>query len=452
MSAYYRTAPHALSYAIHNNVLRFHQTRVLLNVMGLFSHTDNTDTGPGPNLLASKQVIITGLSGNELYCTALCGYTPGNILVGNSVYSLGALGNIAANVHSGIGGEIPQYSNMISEGRRLALEHFEEEMQQSGAVGATGLTNDIIFHPENIEFLSVGTSLHRQTNGQDAGVMTSSTNGQELFCQMDAGFQPFRLAFGNVAYSIGMGGNLLGSLRQMGHGEVPEYSNIFETTRNLAIQRISKHASDFNADCVTNIRTTVLPIGNKGIQEMIMVGTASYHPSLSQLAQQLGTPVTSGLTAQELWSIAKMGYTPVRLVIGTSVYSLGVLGGIKAALRGIAKGQVNTLTEMVYGAREQSLKKIQDQASAVGAEMVMGVKTYIYQLGANLVEFFAIGTAVTRIDGIAPRSEQLPAQAIINDNDTFVDHTQQTIHLGSHDQQNSAASQQVPTGQSNTTV
>jgi len=407
-------------------------------LMGLFNHSDNTnDNGSTPpNLLGGQRVIITGLSGNELYCTALSGYTPGNILVGNCVYSLGALGNLAANVHSGFGGEIPQYTNMISEGRRHALEHFEEEMQQSGAMGATGLTNDVIFHPENVEFLSIGTSLYRQGDTQNNGVMTSSTNGQELFCQTDAGFQPLRLAFGNVAYSIGIGGNLLGNLRQMGHGEISEYSNIFATTRNVVLQRISEHASQFKANSITNIRTTVLPIGAKGMQEMIMVGTASYNPALNEIAEQLGGPVSSGLTAQELWSITKMGLVPVKLVLGTSVYSLGVIGGIRAALRGVASGENSALTEMVYGAREQSLKKIQDQAAEAGADMVMGVKTYIYQLSNNLVEFFAIGTAVKQMPGIATHSEQLPPQAIVNDEDTFVDRTQQTIYLGSHEHPN----------------
>jgi hypothetical protein len=97
-----------------------------------------------------------------------------------------------------------------------------------------------------------------------------------------------------------------------------------------------------------------------------------------------------------------------------------VASGIKAALRGIAKGEINALSQLVYGAREQSLKKVQDQAKAVGADMVLGIKTYIYQLEGDLIEFLAIGTAVKRMDGIGPRSAQLPPQAIIRDKDTFV--------------------------------
>src|SRR5437867_24538 len=37
-------------------------------------------------------MMMSGLSGNEIYCLAQKGWTPGNIVVGNSVYSLGFLG------------------------------------------------------------------------------------------------------------------------------------------------------------------------------------------------------------------------------------------------------------------------------------------------------------------------------------------------------------------------
>jgi hypothetical protein len=36
--------------------------------------------------------ITTGLSGNEIYCLAQKNFNPGNIVVGNSVHSLGFLG------------------------------------------------------------------------------------------------------------------------------------------------------------------------------------------------------------------------------------------------------------------------------------------------------------------------------------------------------------------------
>lgn len=400
--------------------------------MGLFSHDDSQNNTPleATNVLNEQpSVICTGLSGNELYCIAMAGYTPGNILVGNSVYSLGALGGVASNIHASLGGEVPQYTNMISEGRRLGLERLEQELQQGQAIGATGVTSEVIFHPGNIEFLSIGSSLYARGNGNATpnNYMTSSADGQELFCQIDAGFQPIRLAFGNVAYSIGLARNFVGSLRELAHGEVSEYSNVFTMTRNLALKRISDHAQSLNANSVIGIRTTIVPIGEKGMQEMIMLGTASYHAQLATIAQQAGGVITSDLTAEEMWNVMRMGYAPMQLVLGTSVYSLGVVGGVKAALRSVAKGEINSLTELVYGAREKSLKKVQDQAAAIGADVVLGIKTYIYQLGSELIEFLAIGTAVKRIDGVLPRSDQLPPQAIIRDKATFIDTTQLAV-------------------------
>ena len=393
--------------------------------MGLFN-TNNQSTDAQTvlqNELANQPIICTGLSGNELYCIAMSGYTPGNVLMGNSVYSLGFVGGMISNVHTTIGGEIPQYTNMISEGRRLSLQRFEKELMEANGAGAAGVTSEVIFHPGNIEFLSMGSSLYlRESNPQQSEIMTSAADGQELFCQLDSGFKPIRLAFGNVAYSIGIGRNMLGSIRQLAHGEVRQYSDLFGTTRNLALQRIIDEAKKVNANSVVGIRTTILPIGNLNahVQEMIMIGTASVNPELSNLAQQVGGVITSDLTSEEMWNVMRIGYAPLQLVLGTSIYSLGVVGGIKAALRGIAKGEINTLTQLVYGAREQSIKKLQDQAKAIGADMVVGIKTYIYQLEGELIEFLAIGTAVKRMDGIAPRSQQLPPQAIIRDKDTFI--------------------------------
>lgn len=386
------------------------------------------------DLLAGQSVVCSGLSGNELYCVIMAGYAPGNLLVGNCVYSLGAVGGIASNLHAQFGGEVPQYTHSISEGRRLALMRLEQELQQSRAAGATGVTSELIIQGGNVEFLSVGSSLFTNNETQTTGTMSTSADGQELFCQIDAGYKPVSIAFGNVAYSIGMGGNLMGSLHQLAHGEVKEYSDIFTTTRSLALRRIAEDASNRNANCVIGIQTNMLPIGTKGIQEMAMIGTASYHPQLAELAQRAGGVLTSDLTAQELWNTTKLGLAPVQLVLGTSVYSLGVMGGIRAALSGIAKGEVSALSELVYGAREQSLKKVQDQATAIGADMVMGIKTYIYELSGGLIEFLAIGTAVKRVEGIATRSEQLPTQAVIKDKDTFIDMTSTNLQATTNTQ------------------
>ncbi|MGH7241342.1 MAG: heavy metal-binding domain-containing protein, partial [Candidatus Saccharimonadales bacterium] len=350
----------------------------------------------------------------------LLGYEPGDLLVGNSVFSMGVLGGIGSSIKTFIGGEVTQFTNMIAEGRRLSLSRFQEELQQTGGAGATGVTSELIFHEGNVEFLSVGSTIHR-SDGQPGGMFSTSADAQELFCQWDAGYTPTSFVFGNVAYSIGVGRGITGAFKQLAKGEVKQYSDIFSTTRHLSLDRIKQEAAAQGANSVVGIRTSILPVGTSGVQEMVMVGTASQNPAIASIAGSVSGVTTSDLTAEETWNIAKLGYAPQELVIGTSVYSLGLIGGIKSALRNLVKGEIKELTDLIYGAREQSLKRVEEQAAAIGADDVLGIKTYIYNIGNGLIEFLAIGTAVKRVDGLATRSTQLPPQAIIRDKDTFVD-------------------------------
>jgi uncharacterized protein YbjQ (UPF0145 family) len=370
--------------------------------------------------VGSHAACFSGLSGNEMYCVDMLGYRPGNLLVGNSVFSMGFLGSIGSSFSSMVGGEIKQYTEMISEGRRLSLHRFDEELSQTGGTGATGVTSELIFHQGNVEFLTVGSTIHRKDNGREEN-FSSSADGQELFCQWDAGYKPISFVFGNVAYSIGIGKGIGGAFKQLAKGEVPQYSEIFNTTRHLAEERLQEEARSKGANSVVGIRTTILPIGTSGIQEMVMIGTASRNDAIRTLADSVGGVTTSDMTAEETWSVAKMGYVPIKMVLGTSVYSLGFAGGIKAAFRNLVKGEIKELTDLIYGAREESLKKVQQQAEAVGADDVLGIKTYIYNLGSGMIEFLAIGTAVKRFSGASPKTDQLPPQAIIRDKDTFID-------------------------------
>ena len=57
----------------------------------------------------------------------------------------------------------------------------------------------------------------------------------------------------------------------------------------------------------------------------------------------------------------------------------------------------------------------------LGAEEVVGVKTYIIEIGQGLIEFMAIGTAVRKVDGMGVQTQNLPSQAIVRDRDTWVD-------------------------------
>jgi uncharacterized protein YbjQ (UPF0145 family) len=111
----------------------------------------------------------------------------------------------------------------------------------------------------------------------------------------------------------------------------------------------------------------------------------------------------------------QLGYVPVKLLISTSVDSLG---GIKAAFRSLVRGEIGDLTTLIYDAREHVFDRLRSEAAALEAEEVVGIKTYIIELGSSLVEIFTVGTAVRKIAGIGVATATLPAQAIIRDKDT----------------------------------
>ncbi len=376
---------------------------------------DNGQTQPNPTANQAN-TVCSGLSGNEMYCADLIGLKPGNLLIGNSVYSMGIIGGLRSSVKTTIGGEILAYTDMIKQGREMAFGRLKAELQQHQGCGVAGVSSELIFHNNNIEFLSVGSAVH--SPAMPIGSFTTSADAQELFCQVDAGYQPISFVFGNVAYSIGVAGHIMANIRQLARGEVAAYSDLFNTTRNLALQRIIKEAQSVNANAVIGIETTILPFGTNGVQEMVMIGTASQNPMVANVVPN--RIVTSDLTAEETWNIAKLGYMPMQLVLGTSVYSLGVVGGLKSTFKEMVHGEVGALTQMIYGARENSIAKLKNQAAAVNADDVLGIKTYVYQLGGDLIELLAIGTAVKRVEGITTRSPQLPPQAIIRDKDTFI--------------------------------
>ncbi len=373
--------------------------------------------------------VMTGLSGNEMYCLHLKGLSPGGLVIGNSVYSMGFVGGIGAGFRCMLGGEVTQVTQIIHEGRQQSYDRMVKEAVDRGGIGITGVTSELKRFHQNIEFLSVASCVHKE--GATAGEtihFTTSGDGQELFCQLDAGYTPLKFVFGNIAYSIGIGGGILGGLKSLGRGEVKEFSDIFNHTRHLALDRIVRDAKSVGANAVVGIQTTVMPFS--GTHEMMMFGTASKNEHLPPASHE--TPVTSDLTCEEMWNLTNMGYMPLKLVLGTAVYSLGILGGIKALLKSFTKGEINDLTSLIYDAREHAIGLIAQEANAIGADDVVGIRTHIHEMG-SLIEFMAIGTAVKRAPGISTISPALPPQAVMRDKDTWISYQNQTtsVHLES---------------------
>jgi uncharacterized protein YbjQ (UPF0145 family) len=357
---------------------------------------------------------LTGLSGNEIYCLRLKGLDPQGVLVGNSVQSIGLLGGLRSAFRGIVGGEVPAVTQVIHDGREAAFQRLVTEAREEGVSGVVGVSSDLRALAGYTEFLFVGSGVHAEPKRE---LFTSAGDAQELYCHMDAGYEPLQFVFGNIAYSVGAVRGLMGTLRTLGRGEIKEFSDVFNETRHQALGRMAAHAAQSGANCVVGVRTNILRFA--GFHDMYMTGTAARHPLLPVAGQR--AVATSDLTGEELWSMTSLGYVPLKLLISTSVYSLGVVGGLMAALKGFVKGEISELTSLVYDAREQVFDRLEREAKALGADRVVGVKTYVVELGTSLIEIFAVGTAVCRLEGPKVATAALPAQAIIRDRDTWID-------------------------------
>jgi uncharacterized protein YbjQ (UPF0145 family) len=129
--------------------------------------------------------------------------------------------------------------------------------------------------------------------------------------------------------------------------------------------------------------------------------------------------VTSELTGEELWNLAKLGLVPLSLVMATSVYSLGLRAGIGAWAQSFSRGELPQVSSIIYQARENCLNLLRDEATRYGAERVVGNRLTIMEIAPGLVEVVALGTAVRRAEGMLPESPNLLPQAIIVDRDAL---------------------------------
>jgi uncharacterized protein YbjQ (UPF0145 family) len=367
-------------------------------------------------------VIVSGFSGNELFCLAEKGWTLGSIVVGNSVQSLGFLGGISSGLRTIAGGEIENLTQLITEGRHAAIERLEQEALAHDAHGVTGVTSELKQLSGLREFIAIGSAV---TGADYVGpFFTTACSGQDLYCQLDAGYEPRHFVIGNVAYALGVSRGIFGFLRGVAGGEVKEFSDMYNHTRHLALVRLEKEANERDANSVVDIHTHIISLG-AGACEMLMVGTASHHPAFGKPDR----PITSELTGEELWNLARMGYAPMRLLLGTSVFSLGLARGIGAFFQGLSRGEVDSVTQVIYEARANCLDHIEKEAKVIGADAVIGVKLFIYEIGSSLVEVMAIGTAIKKMPGISTQTAVLIPQAIIRDRDTFFDNTHDVTKL-----------------------
>ena len=82
-------------------------------------------------------------------------------------------------------------------------------------------------------------------------------------------------------------------------------------------------------------------------------------------------------------------------VFGLTVRSRNIGSDIGASLKGLVGGEMKGYTKMLAESRLQSIERLRDAAREVGANAVIAMRFDCNELGSNMTEVAAYGTAVT---------------------------------------------------------
>jgi uncharacterized protein YbjQ (UPF0145 family) len=109
-----------------------------------------------------------------------------------------------------------------------------------------------------------------------------------------------------------------------------------------------------------------------------------------------GSIFTSDLSVNEFLLVREVGFRPVGLVLGSSIYHVGLQFG-----RWGQSQELNVLSQAMYHARELAMTRMEAEAQALGADGIVGVRldVELKEFGADIAEFIAVGTAVVAEPG-----------------------------------------------------
>src|SRR5581483_755743 len=94
--------------------------------------------------------------------------------------------------------------------------------------------------------------------------------------------------------------------------------------------------------------------------------------------------------------VTQVGFEPLGMVMGTSVYHVGVqYGGWKT------NQELGKLTQAMYSVRELAMARMEAEAAQLGADGVVGLvlRPMNYPFFSDVIEYVAFGTAIRATDG-----------------------------------------------------
>jgi uncharacterized protein YbjQ (UPF0145 family) len=254
--------------------------------------------------------------------------------------------------------------------------------------------------------------LREMRRGRGAGgLWTSDLSVDEFICISKAGFEPVGLVVGSSIYHIGYQ-RAAWSQNQ----EMTVLSQAMYHARELAMSRMEEEADALGADGVVGVR---LDVGRyewgANLAEFIAIGTAVRSADGQSHHTVHGKPFTSDLSGQDFYKLLALGYRPSGMVMGSCVYHVAHQG-LGTFFRTVGNNvELTNYTQALYDARELAMERMQAEAEHLQAAGIVGVSIQERSHGwdSHVIEFFAVGTAVSPIPDAERRAHPLPDPTLV---------------------------------------
>lgn len=97
-------------------------------------------------------------------------------------------------------------------------------------------------------------------------------------------------------------------------------------------------------------------------------------------------------TAQELPGMRIV--ENIGVIYGLVVRSMGMVGGIAAGFKSLRRGEVGQYTKLLEDSRRHAIDRLVENARLAGADALVAVRFDSSEIGQQLTEIVAYGTAV----------------------------------------------------------
>jgi uncharacterized protein YbjQ (UPF0145 family) len=102
-----------------------------------------------------------------------------------------------------------------------------------------------------------------------------------------------------------------------------------------------------------------------------------------------GMPMTTGLELPGYRVTENLG-----VCYGLVVRSMGFVGGVASSFKALKRGEVGQYTQLLEESRRHAIDRMVENASLMGADGLIAVRFDSSEIGQQLTEIVAYGTAV----------------------------------------------------------